>query len=292
MIAVSVLLVACSVDAPLETAPGKYRVEHQRIRSADRQLHVTYVRPTEPRHPGCWLVFVTGDGGWRGVSSLLFRHLALEGYALAGFSGREITGPLRRSGERVVRTVAAERLARVFTQARRGLGVSDTVPLIVVGFSRGATIVAFAAMHPEVRAGIAGAVPIALTREADYLRAADEENRSPDIELDAKGRIQIYSALRLLGEKPVAVIQSSNDRYVSAAEARELLGPDTPARRLFAVEAKNHRFRGGRDELLAALDEALAWIECRPSERASRARVESDTPSDSGSRHREQSRCS
>ncbi|HEU4619691.1 MAG TPA: AcvB/VirJ family lysyl-phosphatidylglycerol hydrolase [Gammaproteobacteria bacterium] len=255
------LLFGCSVVPALQSAPGRYEVEHRRIKSESRDLQVTYVRPSERRPPAYCVVFVTGDGGWHGVSTDLFEHLAQQGYAIAGFSGREIVAPMRRSGQRIPRAVAAERLAGAFTRARRALGFADTTPMIVVGFSRGATIVAFAAVHPELHDGIAGAVAISLTREADYLRAAEGDDRTPGIELDSKGRIQIYPALKLFGATRVAVIESTSDRYVPAAEARELLGPDTATRRLFAVDAKNHRFRGGSEKLLHDVDAALEWIE-------------------------------
>jgi hypothetical protein len=39
------------------------------------------------------------------------------------------------------------------------------------------------------------------------------------------------------------------------------MGPDTPALRLYEVKARNHGFDGGRDRMLADLDDALEWIE-------------------------------
>jgi hypothetical protein len=56
------------------------------------------------------------------------------------------------------------------------------------------------------------------------------------------------------------VIQASHDGYLAAARARELFGADTPARRLLAIEARNHRFDGGKQALTSALAEALDWV--------------------------------
>jgi pimeloyl-ACP methyl ester carboxylesterase len=253
------LLVSGSSFAAIASKPGAYEVSREPFKLG-REIHVTYVRPTQPAHGGYLVMFVTGDGGWRSVSSDVFAHLADEGYWLAGFSAPEIIKPIKRMGVRASTAQAAERVKGAFAEARHELGLEDSTPVIVIGFSRGATFVAFAALHPEVRDGVAGAVAIALTREADYLRAPPAE-RSPDIEVDDKGRIQIYPALKLLGTTPLAVIQSTNDDYVPAAESRELLGPDTPTLRLYTVEAKNHGFSGGRDALLHDLDDALSWIE-------------------------------
>ena len=63
--------------------------------------------------------------------------------------------------------------------------------------------------------------------------------------------------MKFLGSTPVAIIQSTNDPYVPAAESRKLLGPDTATLRLYEVESSNHRFGGARDKVLADVDDAL-----------------------------------
>jgi dipeptidyl aminopeptidase/acylaminoacyl peptidase len=155
---------------------------------------------------------------------------------------------------------AADAWHQIFKRTKQHLHVADSMPIVMVGFSRGASAVAFCAVHPDLRDLFKGAVAIALTRETDYLHASKEE-RSRGIEVDKEGRIQLYPALKLLGSLPLAVIQSTNDSYVPAAESRQLLGPDTPTLRLYTVEAKDHGFSDARDKLMQDLDDALRWIE-------------------------------
>jgi len=254
------ILAAGSAGASLKSEPGAFDAAERELHVGSRTIHATYVTPAQPRHAGYLVVFATGDGGWRGTSNEVFEHLAEQGYTIAGFSAPEIIKRVKHSDERVSTAQAAERLGEAYGQAKRDLGLPDSTPIIVVGFSRGATMVAFAALHPELRDGIGGAVAIALTREADYLRAPEAE-RSPNIQVDEKGRIQIYPALQFLGSTRLAVIQSTGDSYVPSAESRQLLGPDTATRRLYEVESKNHGFSDARDKLLLDLDDALHWIE-------------------------------
>jgi len=254
------ILTAGSAGAALQSKPGVYDVSKEPFKTGQREIHVTYVRPVQPRHPDFLIVFATGDGGWRATSLDLMEHLAEAGYSIAGFSAPDIIKPVKRSGERMSTDHAAQRFKAAYARARHDLGFADSTPIIVVGYSRGATLVAFTAVHPELRAGVGGAVAIALTREADYLRAPPNE-RAPNLLVDDQGRIQIYPALQFLGTTRLAVIQSTNDSYVPSAESRRLLGPDTPTLRLYEVEAKNHGFGGGRDKLLLDLDDALRWIE-------------------------------
>jgi hypothetical protein len=122
----------------------------------------------------------------------------------------------------------------------------------------------FEAGDEKLQPGLAGAIAVALTRESDYLLPPDNPTALPGIVLDEKGGVLTYPAIERLGSHPIAVIQAAGDKYVPAAEARELFGPDTPTRRLYAVDASNHGFRGGRDELLRDVDAALSWIASLP----------------------------
>lgn len=254
-----IVLAGCP-GAHLSSRPGAYAVTVQAVHTSRRDVHATYVRPVLARHPGYLVVFATGDAGWFGTSGALFEHLAGEGYAIAGFSAPEVVRPIARSEERVSSARVAQGLAELFAQAKRDLGLPDSTPIVMVGFSRGASMVAFTAVHPELRGGIGGAVAIALTREADYLRAPEGE-RGAEIQVDDQGRIQLYPALQLLGSTRLAVIQSTNDSYVPAAESRQLLGPDTPTLRLYEVEAKDHGFSNARSKLMQDLNDALLWVE-------------------------------
>jgi len=255
-----VALAGCAGSgARISSKPGKYTVTVQSVHTALRDIHATYVRPEQDRHPGYLVMFVTGDDGWFGTSRAVFTHLADEGYTLAGFNAPEALRGVTDS-ERISTARAAQELKDLYAQAKQHLGLPDSTPMLMVGFSRGASAVAFTAVHPELRDGVKGAVAIALTREADYLHASEDALRN-GVEVDDRNRIQLYPALKHLGSTPLAVIQSTNDSYVPAAESRQLLGGDTPTLRLYPVEARDHGFSDARDQLMEDLDDALEWIE-------------------------------
>jgi pimeloyl-ACP methyl ester carboxylesterase len=72
--------------------------------------------------------------------------------------------------------------------------------------------------------------------------------------------LQTYDVLPQIGAVPVAVIQSTGDQYVSALNARELFGPDTPVRRLVAIESPDHNFSHALPVLYAELERSFQWI--------------------------------
>ena len=247
----------------LASKPGVYDTSHEMIDLAKRSIDVTYVKPTTPHSPAVLVVFATGDAGWFGASGLVFEHMAEKGYYLAGFDSRTVVAPNSKTGERDNISDAGVALESMFDRAKRALGLPETTHVIVTGDSRGATMVIFASAEKHLRDEVRGAVAIALTREVDYLNAPPLAERNPAIQVDDKGRIQIYPVLSHLDTIPIAVIQSTHDRYVPSAESRRLMGPDTPMLRLYEVKARNHGFDGGRDQLLADLDDALSWIESK-----------------------------
>jgi len=148
-------------------------------------------------------------------------------------------------------------------QAKRELGLPDNTPTIFIGFSRGSNLVVFAAGEPDLQRHLLGGIAVALTREEENLMPPNPAIRSPTVQTDSIGCLQSYPATQRLGTLPLAVIQSAGDKYVHAKESRRLLGPDTPMRRLFEVDAENHSFKGGHEALLRNLDNALTWIIAR-----------------------------
>ena len=248
--------------------PGVFDVRREMVQLPDSRLKVTYVTPVAPKPPPLLILFVTGDAGWQGVSKPVFKHMAKRGYYIAAYNSRQALKITKQSGENLTLVEGTVDLTSIIDQARRTLGLPDKTLTVLTGVSRGASMVVFGAANKKMQPVLAGAVAVGLTREADYLGAPGRSVHLPGIERDAKRQILLYPAIHRVGSLPIAVIESTGDKYVPAAEARQLFGPDTPTRRLYSVEASNHGFRGGRDELMLDLDEALAWIASAPATRA------------------------
>jgi dienelactone hydrolase len=254
-----VWLPACA--GGLSSKPGVYEASHENIEIHGRTIDITYAKPVSPRSPAELVIFATGDAGWFGVSAKILEHIADGGYYAAGLDSKKMVKYNRKTGKQTSLQDAATEFSAVFAHAKQALGLPDSTPVIVTGMSRGAGLAVFAAAAPSMKRGVTGAIAIALTLESDYLRAPDAETRHEGIKVDEKNRILFYPILPLLGPMPVAVIQSTSDRYCPAAESRRLMGPDTPTLRLYEVKARNHGFGGGTKELMADLDDALKWIQ-------------------------------
>jgi fermentation-respiration switch protein FrsA (DUF1100 family) len=246
--------------ASIPSQPGVFEVTHHDLLVGKRKIDTLYVTPAKPRSPATIVAYFSGDAGYMGTAGELLEHLGEEGYYAVGYNARDALRPYKQSGEQIMIDLTADNVETALERSRVVLNLPENTPLVVAGFSRGASAVVLTAAHPSLRARVAGAVAIALTRETDYLKTPRKSQRPPGLELDDKGGVLLYSALKFIGDKPLAVIQSTGDKYVPAEESRHLMGPDTPTLRLYTVEAKDHGFSGGRETLLRDLDDALQWI--------------------------------
>ena len=209
------------------------------------------------------LVYATGDGGWHRKDLDLFHHLILMGYPIVGFDAHVYVTHLGNRAETTPVRLGAD-YGRIIAMARDALHLALDRPVVLVGVSRGADLSVVAAGQRVLRPAVSGVLAVALTREEEYvtrrLRLRRGQRTPP-----AREMVQTYEILPLLGTMPVAVIQSTHDNYLPAAEARGLFGPDTPRRRFEPIESRNHSFSDARDKLYAEMEASLEWIDERLS---------------------------
>jgi pimeloyl-ACP methyl ester carboxylesterase len=207
------------------------------------------------------LVYATGDGGMHRKDLDTYRHLAALGDPIVGFDARDYVKHLGKDSA----TTTPERLADDYSQmvarARQALRLDAHCGVVLVGVSRGAGLAVVAA--GRLRDAITGVVAVALTREEEYVRwyrhlpLAHEPH--PPVMVD------VYDYLAQLRDLPIAVVQSTHDKYLPAAEARQQFGPDNSYRWLQPIDAANHNFSGARSQMFAAIQSALNWVTTRPS---------------------------
>ncbi len=261
--AIGAVLGAAGCAGQITARPDLYTAEKVPSEARGRGVEMVLVKPVSPKPSPVLVMFASGDGGLMGASKTVLQHLADQGHYVAGISSRQALGIMRSSGDLIQPAEGVAVLGALKAQAKEKLGLPASTPVVVTGMSRGANMVIFAAGNPTLKTDIVGAVAIALTRELDYLEVPDAAVGLPGVKVDDKGRAQAYHGIERLGAVPLAVIQSTNDKYVPSAESRTLLGPDTPTRRLYEVPSSGHSFGGGEEVMLKDVDDALNWILAR-----------------------------
>jgi hypothetical protein len=248
---------SCALRGRSVAAPGGLPVADQSIVLNDHELRLHFARgATGPRRP--LLVYATGDGGWHRKDLALYRHLISFGYPTVGFDAHQYVTHLGRDASTTSARLAAD-YERIIHAAKETLGLPAEYPALLVGVSRGAGLSVAAAGEPALRPLITGVLAVALTKEEEYVKRARGllgRGRRPTV----PEMVELYEDLPRLATTPIAVIQSTRDQYLPAADARALFGADTPWRWLQPVRARNHSFGGARTELYDAIERSLKWL--------------------------------
>jgi hypothetical protein len=203
------------------------------------------------------LLYATGDGGWRSADRGLFQHLARWGYPVAGFSARHYLEHL--GFEATTPAHVAEDYGRLIAFAKRELELPADTATVLVGFSRGSGLAVVAAGQSELRPVLGGLLAVALDDEEEYVHKVSAPGVRPRSDR-LLASMRPYDVLKSLDGLPLAVIQSTQDGYLKAADARRLFGPDGEWRRFYSVEARNHTFADAREALYEQARVALEWI--------------------------------
>ena len=228
------------------------------------ELHVA--APRTPAADHVVVLYASGDGGWFGAAVDMFRGIGKAGYFAVGFSSRAFLKIERPRGSLVSAAQLAAEYGQILAQARGALRLDATNRAVLTGWSRGAAFSVLVASEPAPQDPILGVIAIGLA-EGEDLQINDEEDENDDGPVSSGTRrwpFDTYAWIARLGSLPCAVIQATHDNYLPAPRARQLFGPDTPARRFYAIEAGNHRFSGGKAAFDAAFLEAIRWIVSQP----------------------------
>jgi hypothetical protein len=208
------------------------------------------------------VLYASGDGGWLGAAVDMFHQIAKAGYYTVGFSSKAFLHVERPRGALVSTAHLAAEYQQILDRGRIALGLDPATRAIVTGWSRGAAFAVLAASEPASQSQLLGVIAIGLSDSED-LAINESEDDSDDGSASprtGRGAFDTYARTTRLAPLPCAVIQSSGDNYLPAARARQLFGPDTPLRRFYTIDARNHRFSGGKPAFNAALLDAMHWM--------------------------------
>jgi dienelactone hydrolase len=210
-------------------------------------------------------LYASGDGGWFGAAVGMFRELATTGCPVVGISSKAFLKIDRPSKKLVDPRQLAGEYALVIGQARVALGLPSDTPVLLTGWSRGASFAVLAAGELRRTDRVVGVLAIGLPRGEDLTIDGpdDETDDGPTDDVVKRWPFDPYQQIVRLAPVPVAIIQATHDNYLPAARAQQLFGPDTDDRRFYTVDARNHRFSGSKPGLNRSLLDAVSWIRSR-----------------------------
>lgn len=221
---------------------------------SDTPLTLTRLAPPRPT-PSPAVVFLPGDGGWRGTAVAIARAIAAWGYVVYGLDTRKYLE--LRPEHQPPFTVTA--LADDISQLAAWVAGPSRQSVILVGWSQGATMAVAAASHNH-QAPIRGVITLGLP-EAGVLgwdwkaTLAVLARRAPDQPSFATAPL-----LPGVAPTPLWMIHGAADQYTAPAAERHLFQLAAEPKRLEEIPGANHRFDGYEDQLYQSLQKGLSWI--------------------------------
>jgi type IV secretory pathway VirJ component len=202
------------------------------------------------------IVVTSGDGGWIHLAPYVADTLARRGCFVVGIDARAYLSSFT-SGAATLRPDEEPGDYRVFAEyAGRG---STTKP-ILVGVSEGAGLSLLAATDPRTRDTIGGVLGLGLPD----LNELGWHWRDAWIYLSHGAPNEpMFSTARLASQVaplPLAAIHATHDEFVPLADVQRIVAAAREPKRLWIVDAADHRFSDALPELDRRLVEALAWI--------------------------------
>ncbi|MCC7175572.1 MAG: alpha/beta fold hydrolase [Bryobacterales bacterium] len=214
-----------------------------------------YYYPAQDRRAGA-VLFLPGDGGWRGFAVDIAAAAAARGYDVYGWDTRTYLSGFT-SGKVTLTEAQVVADMRAMAVAVRPGGEER---IIISGWSEGAGLALLGASAPQNQSVFRGLLAVGLPdraflgwRLADSVTYLTKRNpNEPDFDC--------LPLLPKVSPLPLAMIQSSGDEYVTMALARKMFDAAAEPKRFFPVEARNHRYDGSQQAFFRVLGEALGWI--------------------------------
>jgi fermentation-respiration switch protein FrsA (DUF1100 family) len=237
--------------AVLAAAPPVQAGATLTLRGHDQALHLLGTRGGRP------VVVASGDGGWVHLGPAVASFLAGKGFFVVGFDSKAyLSSFTTKTATLQPEDVKADFRALVSFAAEGG----SARPLLV-GVSEGAGLAALAATDAALQPAVLGVVGLGL----GDLNELGWRFRDSIIYL-TKGvpNEPTFSVLALadrIAPVPLAVLNSRHDEFVPEAESRGIVDRARDPKRLWIVEAADHRFSDNQPGLQKALAEAIAWVE-------------------------------
>lgn len=241
------LAIAWTVAAGLACAQTKQRIS---IRGHEQTLYVYGPTTGNP------IIVSSGDGGWIRLGPHAAEVLSAWGYFVVGF---DVKGYLTSftSGKTTLRAEDEPGDYRVLAEfAARSTGNKP----VLIGVSEGAGLSVLAATDPETKSMIAGVIGLGLGDVNELGWRWKDSIIYFTHGVPNEPTFSVAGVVDRVAPIPLAAIHATRDEYVPIAEVQEIVRNAREPKRLWIVNASNHRFSDNLSEFDRRLVEAVEWL--------------------------------
>jgi dienelactone hydrolase len=207
---------------------------------------------------GAPVILSSGDGGWHHLGPQVAEMLAARGFFVVGVDSKAYL----ESFTSATSALAPGDVAADFrTLIGYASGPTGKQPLLV-GISEGAGLSMLAAADPSMPP-LAGVVAIGLGDRNELAWRLKDDLIYLTHGVPSEPAFSALALADRIAPTPLAAISSIHDEYVPAGEIDRIMAAARPPKRLWMIDAADHRFSDKQEELAHRLDDAIAWVRAR-----------------------------
>jgi fermentation-respiration switch protein FrsA (DUF1100 family) len=244
-------LLAVAVAALLTRPVRTQTVDVVLVRGHPQTVHLYGARSS-----GDPVIVSSGDGGWIHLGPSVAETLAAAGFFVIGFDVKAYLESFT-SGDQTLRE---EEVARDYKALAEYAGRGSTSKPILIGVSEGAGLSILAATDPGTRNTIAGVLALGLPALSELGWRWRDSLIYVTHKVPNEPTFSVADLVNRVAPLPFAAVHSSHDEFSPVAQVEQIVAAAKQPKKLWIVDAADHRFSGNVDEFNRRLVEALAWI--------------------------------
>ena len=247
---VASLVILLALVCAWPSAAAAAATESLTIRGCPQTLHLYGARG------GPVAIVTSGDGGWVHLGPDVAEFLAAQGYFVVGFDAKAyLAGFTSRSGPLRPSDVPQDYASLLDYAQRDALGAT-----LLVGVSEGAGLSVLAATAGEIRSRTSGVVALGLPDRNELAWRFRDSIIYVTKKTPNEPTFSARAVASQVSPIPLALLHATHDEFVPVAEVQSVLEQAHDPKRLWLIEAADHRFSDNREELWRSLKQAIAWI--------------------------------
>jgi hypothetical protein len=202
------------------------------------------------------IILSSGDLGWVGLVTHVAEFFSENGYFVIGFNSRSYLASFTTKSSTLSPQDVPHDFMGLITYGQQ---FSSLKP-ILSGVSEGAGLSVLAATESTVKNGIAGILSFGLPDQNELGWKWQDftiwiTKKSPD-----EPSFMVEDIIQQVGPVPLAEIHSTHDEFLPLEKAKAMFALAKEPKKMWVVEAANHRFSNNRQDLDRSILEALSWV--------------------------------
>jgi fermentation-respiration switch protein FrsA (DUF1100 family) len=243
---VMLMTVRCTMSAVGASAESRDTLA---IRGHSQLLHVYGERGGTP------FIVSSGDGGWMHLGPHVAEVLATNGCFVVGFDVKAYLESFTGAGTLRPEDVPGDYKVLVEFAAK-----GARAKPILIGVSEGAGLSVLAAVDSQVKSVIGGVIGLGLPDRNELGWRWKDSIIYLTHEAPHEPSFSAAAIVNGLAPVPLAAIHSTHDEFVPIAELHQVFDRAAPPKRLWVIDAANHRFSDKLAEFDRGLLDAINWI--------------------------------